>query len=108
MKDREDVEGTGCPWLRCSTANMAIIHRLSDLRAVGESDSAARNTALGLLADCSTRVIYAQESGEPPKPARQSALSETEIAQLPQLERGEGLWRVGERAFNRPQPSGGL
>jgi hypothetical protein len=80
-------------------ANMAIIHRLSDLGAVGDADSAARNTALGLLADCSTRVIYAQESGEADKTGAAIGLSETEIAQLPQLERGEGLWRVGERAF---------
>jgi hypothetical protein len=80
-------------------ANMAIIHRLSDLGSVGDSDSAARNTALGLLADCSTRVIYAQESGEAAKTGAEIGLSETEIAQLPQLERGEGLWRVGERAF---------
>ncbi len=80
-------------------ANMAIIHRLSDLGAVGDADSAARNTALGLLADCSNRVIYAQESGEAEKTGAAIGLSETEIAQLPQLERGEGLWRVGERAF---------
>jgi hypothetical protein len=26
-------------------------------------------------------------------------LSSTEIAQLPELDRGEGLWRIGERSF---------
>jgi hypothetical protein len=45
-------------------ANLMVIHRLSDLDAVGEANSEARNLALGLLADCSTKVIYAQESGE--------------------------------------------
>lgn len=59
----------------------------------------ARNRALGLLADCSTRIIYAQESGEARKTGEAIGLSETEIAQLPTLERGEGLWRLGERAF---------
>ena len=44
-------------------ANLMVIHRLSDLDAVGESDSSARNLALGLLADTSTRIVYAQESG---------------------------------------------
>jgi hypothetical protein len=44
-------------------ANLMIIHRLSDLDAVGEANSEARNLALGLLADCSTKVIYAQAFG---------------------------------------------
>jgi type IV secretory pathway VirB4 component len=80
-------------------ANLMIIHRLSDLDAVGESDSAARNLALGLLADCSTRIVYARERGEAEKTGAAIGLSQTEIGQLPDLDRGEGLWRIGERAF---------
>ena len=80
-------------------ANLMVIHRLSDLDAVGESNSSARNLALGLLADTSTRIVYAQESGEAEKTGAAIALSQTEIAQLPDLKRGEGLWRIGERAF---------
>ncbi|MGO9901636.1 MAG: ATP-binding protein [Solirubrobacteraceae bacterium] len=80
-------------------ANMMVIHRLSDLDAVGEANSSARNLALGLLADCSTRIIYAQEDGEARKTGERIGLSETEIAQLPDLVRGEGLWRIGGRAF---------
>jgi type IV secretory pathway VirB4 component len=80
-------------------ANLMVIHRLSDLNAVGDSDSAARNLALGLLADCSTRIIYAQERGEAEKTGGAIGLSQTEICQLPELDRGEGLWRIGERAF---------
>jgi len=80
-------------------ANLMVIHRLSDLDAVGESDSSARNLALGLLADTSTRIVYAQESGEAEKTGAAIALSPTEIAQLPDLKRGEGLWRIGDRAF---------
>jgi hypothetical protein len=80
-------------------ANLMIIHRLSDLDAIGDSDSEARNLALGLLADCSTKIIYAQEQGEAAKTGAALGLSVTEIDQLPELARGEGLWRVGERAF---------
>jgi hypothetical protein len=80
-------------------ANLMVIHRLSDLDAVGERDSEARNVALGLLADCSTKIIYAQESGEATKTGTSLGLSSTEVAQLPDLVRGEGLWRLGERAF---------
>lgn len=80
-------------------ANLMIVHRLSDLDAVGDANSSARNLALGLLADCSTRIVYAQERGEAAKTGAALGLSETEVAQLPDLERGEGLWRIGERSF---------
>ncbi len=80
-------------------ANVLVIHRLSDLEAVGDSDSSARNLALGLLADTSTRIIYAQERGEAEKTGLAIGLTPTEIAQLPDLSIGEALWRIGDRAF---------
>jgi hypothetical protein len=80
-------------------ANLAIIHRLSDLDAVGDANSEARNLALGLLADCSTKVIYAQESGEAAKTGAAIGLRHAEVDQLPHLERGEGLWKIRDRAF---------
>lgn len=80
-------------------ANLLVIHRLSDLDAVGDAGSAARNLALGLLADCSTRIVYAQERGEAGRTAEAIGLNATEAGILPELQRGEGLWRVGERAF---------
>src|SRR6185503_15104681 len=45
-------------------ANLMVLHRLSDLDAVGQRGSEARALAEGLLADCSTRVIYRQESDQ--------------------------------------------
>jgi hypothetical protein len=80
-------------------ANLMVIHRLSDLDAVGEANSEARNLALGLLADCSTKIIYAQESGESEKTAAALGMSSTEAKELPQLVQGEGLWRIKDRAF---------
>ena len=80
-------------------ANLMIIHRLSDLDAVGDDNSQARNLAKGLLADCSTKIIYAQEHAEAVRTGEALGLSSTEIAHLPELERGEGLWRVGQHAF---------
>ena len=80
-------------------ANLMVIHRLSDLDAVGDANSEARNLALGLLADCSTKIIYAQEAGEAEKTGGVLGLSSTEISQLPELDMGEGLWRIGERSF---------
>jgi hypothetical protein len=80
-------------------ANLMVIHRLSDLDAVGDANSEARALALGLLADCSTKIIYQQETSEAPKTASVLGLSITEQRELPSLQRGEGVWRIGERAF---------
>ncbi|MEO6512271.1 MAG: ATP-binding protein [Nocardioides sp.] len=80
-------------------ANLLIVHRLSDLDAVGDLGSEARALARGLLADCSTKVIYQQEVNEAPHAARELGLSSAEHAQLPDLQQGEGLWRVGQRSF---------
>ena len=39
-------------------ANMMVVHRLSDLDAVGDLGSLSRGLAQGLLADTATRVLY--------------------------------------------------
>ena len=80
-------------------ANLLIVHRLSDLDAVGDSGSEARALARGLLGDCSTKIVYQQEVSEAPQTAVELGLSSAEREQLPDLQRGEGLWRVGQRAF---------
>ena len=61
-------------------ANLMVIHRLSDLDAVGDANSEVRNLALGLLADCSTKIVYAQETGEASKTGGVLGLSSTEIS----------------------------
>lgn len=80
-------------------ANLLIVHRLSDLDAVGDHGSEARALARGLLADCSTKIVYQQEVSEAEHAASQLGLTTAERDQLPDLQRGEGLWRVGNHAF---------
>ncbi len=80
-------------------ANLMVIHRISDLDAVGDANSQTRNLALGILADCSTKIIYGHERGEATKTGTALGLTTTEVAQLPELQRGEGIWRIGERSF---------
>ncbi|WP_270889247.1 ATP-binding protein [Pedococcus sp. 5OH_020] len=80
-------------------ANLLIVHRLSDLDAVGEAGSEARALARGLLADCSTRIIYHQEASEIHSTASLLALSSAEAHQIAELQRGEGLWQVTRRSF---------
>lgn len=80
-------------------ANVAVLHRLSDLRAVGAADSEQVGLASGLLADSETRIVYGQAPGEVGGACDLLSLSETEAELLPQLRRGVALWKVGRRSF---------
>ena len=75
-------------------ANLLVLHRLSDLDAVGAAGSETRALAAGLLADCSTRVIYRQESDQLAGTELAIGLTDTERALLPSLPRGCGLWKL--------------
>lgn len=79
-------------------ANLAVVHRISDLGAVGATGSEAVALAQGLLADCSTRIVYAQESDQVEMTAHALGLSDVEADQLVHLPRGRGLWRIGRHA----------
>jgi hypothetical protein len=80
-------------------ANVLIIHRLSDLAAVGDEGSEARALAEGLLADCSTRVMMRQESDQLAKTAAVLGLTDVEVATIASLPKGRALWRLPERSF---------
>jgi hypothetical protein len=80
-------------------SNLLVVHRLSDLDAVGDAGSEARGLAQGLLADTATRIFYTEPYDEAEVAKKVLGLSSVEVAQLPELARGEGLWRVNERSF---------
>ena len=80
-------------------ANVAVLHRVSDLRAVGTAGSEQVRVAEGLLADSETRVVYAQATGEMEEAGRLLGLSDTEADVVPNLQRGVALWKVGDRSF---------
>jgi hypothetical protein len=80
-------------------ANLMIVHRLSDLEAVGDTGSQTRGLAQGLLGDTATRILYNEPTDEAVAAGKVLGLTGTEIRQLPELAQGEGLWRVNERAF---------
>jgi len=80
-------------------ANLMIVHRLSDLDAVGDTGSQSRGLAQGLLGDTATRILYNEPYDEAQAAGRLLGLTTVEVAQLPELAKGEGLWRVNERAF---------
>jgi hypothetical protein len=80
-------------------ANLMVIHRLSDLDAVGDAASQARALAAGILADCSTRIVYRQETDQLAGTATALGLTSTETGLLTDLDLGEGLWHIGTRGF---------
>jgi type IV secretory pathway VirB4 component len=80
-------------------ANLLIIHRLSDLLSAGDAGSRGRVLAEGLLADCSTRVIYRQEADQLTASAGLLGLTGVETQAVSALQRGRGLWKVAGRSF---------
>ena len=94
-------------WLQASwklsraygVANVAVLHRVSDLLAVGAAGSEQVGLASGLLSDSETRVVYGQAPGEIGAASELLSLSETEAGLVPQLRRGVALWKVGQRSF---------
>jgi hypothetical protein len=80
-------------------ANIAVLHRLSDLGSVGAAGSEQVGLAEGLLADSESRVVYAQSPGEVARAGELLGLTVTEADLVTTLHRGTALWKVGRRSF---------
>lgn len=80
-------------------ANLMVIHRLSDLLTAGDAGSQGRALAEGLLADCSTRIVYRQETDQVHAAAALLGLTSVETEAISHLNRGRGLWKVAGRSF---------
>ncbi|MFE6101318.1 ATP-binding protein [Streptomyces laurentii] len=80
-------------------ANLMVIHRLSDLLSAGDAGSRGRVLAEGLLADCSTRIIYRQEPDQLNAAASLLGLTGVETQAVSALTKGRGLWKVAGRSF---------
>ncbi len=78
---------------------MAVLHRLSDLKAAGADGSEQQRLAEGLLSDSETRVVYGQPPSEVAAAGELLGLTCTEAELLPQLPRGVALWKLGLRSF---------
>jgi hypothetical protein len=79
-------------------ANIAIVHRLSDLRAQADDGTALAKVTAGFLADAQTRIIFRQAADQVPDAQEALGLTEAEAAVLPRLARGRALWKLGRHA----------
>ncbi len=87
-------------WKLCrdyGVANVAVVHRLSDLRAQADDGTVTAKVSMGLLADTQTRVLFRQASDQLRDARALLGLNETETEVLGRLVRGRALWKVGGR-----------
>lgn len=78
-------------------ANMAVVHRLSDLRAQADDGTSTAKIALGLLADTQTRILFRQAPDQAPEARDLLGLTSVEADLLTRLTRGRALWKVAGR-----------
>ena len=75
-----------------------VLHKVSDLAAVGAAGSEQARIAQSLLDDLEIRIVYAQAAGEVARHGELLGLTATERALLPKLGHGRALWKIGERS----------
>ena len=84
-------------WKLCRSygvANMAIVHRLSDLRSQADDGTSTSKVSMGLLADTQTRVLFRQSTDQVRDATELLGLTVTEAELLPRLAKGRALWKV--------------
>lgn len=74
-----------------------VVHRISDLKAAGDDDTAVAKRAAGLLSDTEIRILFAQSAQEIPLTQAALGLSSRECELLAELPRGRCLWQVGQK-----------
>jgi len=87
-------------WKLCrdyGVANLAVVHRLSDLRAQADDGTSTAKVAMGLLADTQTRVLFRQASDQLGDARELLGLNPTETEVLGRLARGRALWKIAGR-----------
>jgi hypothetical protein len=83
-------------WKLCrdyGVANIAVAHRVADLRAQADDGTAVAKIAAGLLGDTETRVLFRQAPDQVAETKALLDLSATEADLLPRLARGRALWK---------------
>ena len=79
-------------------ANVAVLHRLSDLRSQADDGTVTTKVATGLLADAATRVVFRQAADQAGDARALLGLTEPETELICRLSRGRSLWRLGTHA----------
>ncbi|MGH9226055.1 MAG: ATP-binding protein [Acidimicrobiales bacterium] len=87
-------------WKLCrayGVANIAVAHRLSDLRSQADDGTSTAKLAAGLLPDTQTRIVFRQATDQVAETARELGLNSAETFLLSRLGRGRALWKLAGR-----------
>ena len=82
--------------------SLYLVHKLADLKTAGDEGSRVRQITENLVADCATRVVFAQPVSEAPVLRDVLGLTETEIRLVTSprsMRTGQALWKVADRSF---------
>jgi hypothetical protein len=79
-------------------ANIAVVHRLSDLRAQADDGTSTAKVSMGLLADSQTYILFRQPPDQAPEARELLGLSAVEAELLTRLAKGRSLWKVAGRS----------
>jgi hypothetical protein len=80
--------------------NVLVVHRFSDLSAVGDEGSRLQQLAQGIVSETATRVVYRQAERDLQLTGEVLGLSDEELRIVGErLAQGEALWRVEGRSF---------
>lgn len=82
-------------------SNVLILHRFSDVDAIGDEGSAARALARGLVADTSTRIVLGQPAEELENVKNWLGLGSELVDMLPGWvnAKGRAIWQINQRPF---------
>jgi type IV secretory pathway VirB4 component len=83
-------------WKLCrdyGVANIAVAHRIADLRAQADDGTALAKIASGLLGDTETRVLFRQAPDQVAEAKALLGLTTVEADLLPRLGRGRAIWK---------------
>jgi type IV secretory pathway VirB4 component len=89
-------------WKLCrayGAANVAVLHRVTDIDAAGAAGSEQVAIAKGLIADCGTQVLYRQERDAVRALRQVVDLPDAVADRLPQLPAATAVWRVAGRTY---------
>jgi hypothetical protein len=101
LSDERAAQYAQRSWKLCRSfgvANIAIAHRLSDLRSQADDGTSTAKLAAGLLPDTQTRVVFRQAPDEVEATARELGLNPAEAFLLDRLDPGRALWKIAGRA----------
>lgn len=80
-------------------SNVLVLHRFSDLEALGDTGSKAKALAEGILADASTRIVFRQEADQMRNTKRIMGLNQTSIETISNIRLGQALWQIPKRSY---------